>query len=276
MAPAGVRAQVPAMTELIADDDRSRTSEQTSADDADLQAGIENLAGLVAGSLGLPELLAEVASFAVRAIPGADGAGVTLLRVDRPDNMVAALAASAPFVAEIDEIQYVTVHEGPCITAAMERRTVRSGSLGGEKMWPRFGPRVGRLGVHSALSVPLLLSDRVVGALNVYAHGKDVFDEHAAEFGELFAKPAAVAVHNAQVLADALSLTAQLQTALSTRPVIDQAIGLIRGRTGRSVEEAFAHLRAMSQTEHRKLADVAQQMVDEAVRRARARHRPTE
>jgi GAF domain-containing protein len=158
----------------------------------------------------------------------------------------------------------------------LERRTVRSGSLGGEKMWPRFGPRVGRLGVHSALSLPLLLPDRVVGAINVYAHGKDVFDEHAAELGELFAKPAAVAVHNAQILADALALTAQLQTALSTRPVIDQAIGLIRGRTGRSVEDAFAHLRAMSQTEHRKLADVAQQIVDEAVRRARARHRPTE
>ena len=211
------------MAELTADDDRSRTSEQVSADDADLQAGIGNLAGLVAGSLGLPELLAEVASFAVGAIPGADGAGVTLLRVDRPDNMVAALAASAPFVAEIDEIQYVTLHEGPCITAALERRTVRSGSLGGEKMWPRFGPRVGRLGVHSALSLPLLLPDQVVGAINVYAHGKDVFDEHAAELGELFAKPAAVAVHNAQILADAL---------LSHRPVADGAVDAPGDRSG--------------------------------------------
>ena len=96
------------MAELTAGEDRARTSEQVSADDADLQAGIGNLAGLVADSLGLPELLAEVAAFAVGAIPGADGAGVTLLRGDRPDNMVAALAASAPFVAEIDEIQYVT------------------------------------------------------------------------------------------------------------------------------------------------------------------------
>src|SRR6202011_6167836 len=213
------------MAELTAGDGRSRTSEQVSADDADLQAGIGNLAGLVAGSLGLPELLAEVASFAVHAIPGADGAGVTLLRLDRIDNMVAALAASAPFVAEIDDIQYVTLQEGPCITAALERRTVRSGSLGGEKMWPRFGPRVGRLGVHSALSLPLLLPDQVVGAINVYSHDKDVFDEHAAELGELFAKPAAVAVHNAHVLADALSLTVQLQTALSQRAVVDQAVG---------------------------------------------------
>ncbi|MCV7178949.1 GAF and ANTAR domain-containing protein [Mycolicibacterium sphagni] len=251
------------------------TPEQASADAADLKAAIGELAGLVADGRGLPELLAEIAAFAVHAIPGADGAGVTLLRVDRVDNMIEALAASAPFVAEIDEIQYVALNEGPCITAALERRTVRSGSLGGEKLWPRFGPRVGRLGVHSALSLPLLLQDQVVGAINVYAHDKDVFDEHAAELGELFAKPAAVAVHNAQILAKATALAAQLQTALSTRPVIDQAIGLLRGRTGRSAEEAFAQLRSISQTEHRKLGDVAQRIVDEAVRRARARHNPT-
>src|SRR6476469_3879623 len=260
------------MVDFTADCDRTRTSEQVSADDADLQAGIGDLAGLVADSLGLPELLAEVAAFAVGAIPGADGAGVTLLRGDRPDNMVAALAASAPFVAEIDEIQYVALHEGPCITAALDRRTVRSGSLGGEKMWPRFGPRVGRLGVHSALSLPLLLPGQVVGARNVYRHGKDGCEEHAAELGELFAAPAAVAVHNAQLLAQAVTLTSQLQAALSTRPVIDQAVGLLRGRSGGSTEEAFATLRAISQREHTKLAEVAQRIVDEAVRRARARH----
>src|SRR5258705_5795515 len=118
------------MAELTAGDGRSRTSEQVSADDADLQAAIGNLAGLVAGSLGLPGLLAEVASFAVRAIPGADGAGVTLLRLDRSDNIVAALASSAPFFAEIDEIQYLTLPDGPFITAAPERTTVGSRSFG--------------------------------------------------------------------------------------------------------------------------------------------------
>jgi AmiR/NasT family two-component response regulator len=63
-----------------------------------------------------------------------------------------------------------------------------------------------------------------------------------------------------------------LQAALSTRPVIDQAVGLLRGRSGGSTEEAFATLRAISQREHTKLAEVAQRIVDEAVRRARARH----
>jgi GAF domain-containing protein len=251
---------------------RSSAAEPADADAADLQAGIAGLASLVTGSLGLDELLARVATFATNAIPRADGAGVTLLDVEGGEHQVHALAASDPFVAEIDEIQYVTVKEGPCITAALERRTVRTGSLGGERMWPRFGPRVGRLGVHSALSLPLLLPDRVIGAINVYAHGKDVFDDHAAHLGELFAAPAAVAVHNARVLTQARALAAQLQQALSTRPVIDQAIGLIRGRTGATSEEAFDRLRDISQTEHTKLADVAQRIVDEAVRRARARH----
>ncbi len=247
------------------------TPEQAHADEADLQASLSDLAGLVTTSLGLPEVLQRVATFAARAIPGADGAGVTLLRIDGSTSRVEALAASHPFVSEIDEIQYVTLNEGPCITAALEGRTVRSGSLGGERMWPRFGPRVGRLGIHSALSLPLLLPGQVVGAINVYARGKDVFDDHAAELGELFAAPAAVAVHNAQVLTQALELTTQLQTALSSRPVIDQAIGILRARTGTSETDAFARLRAISQAEQVKLTVVAQRVIDEAIRRAQAR-----
>jgi GAF domain-containing protein len=216
-------------------------------------------------------LLAKVATFAARAITGADGAGVTLLRPDGPVDQVVALAASAAFVTEIDTLQYRVVSEGPCITAALERRTVRSGSLAGEKRWPRFGPRAGRLGVHSVVSLPLLLPGQLVGAINVYARQKDVFDDRSVELGELFAAPAAVAVHNAQVLAQATELTAQLQAALASRPLIDQAIGILRSRSGASSEEAFGRLRAMSQDQNVKLGVVAQQLVDEAVRRARSR-----
>ena len=250
----------------------SLTATHAAADNAQLRAGVDNLAGLVSGALGLHELLSTVATFGVQSIPGAEGAGVTLLKVDQQAAIVEASAASAAFVTGIDEIQYTTVGEGPAITAVLEQRTVRSGSLGGEKMWPRFGPRVGRLGVHSVLSLPLVLPDGVIGAISFYAHGKDVFSERAAELGELFAKPAAVAVHNAHLLTHAVTLADQLMSALSTRAVIDQAIGLIRGRSGQSVEDAFAHLRAISQAEHRKLADVAERVVEEAVRRARARH----
>ena len=110
------------MTEFTEDADGlplgSLSAQQASADAADLRAGIDDLAGLVAGSLGLPELLAEVSTFVVHAIPGADGAGVTCCGSTGGQHG-GGVGPSAPFVAEIDEIQYVTLKEGPCISAAL-------------------------------------------------------------------------------------------------------------------------------------------------------------
>ena len=79
--PARLRARVSPMTEFNADGpsspDESLSPKQASSDAADLRAGISDLAGVVAGSLGLPELLATAAAVAVHAIPGADCAGAT-------------------------------------------------------------------------------------------------------------------------------------------------------------------------------------------------------
>jgi GAF domain-containing protein len=113
----------------------------------------------------------------------------------------------------------------------------------------------------------------VVGAMNVYAHGKNVFDDRAAKLGEIFAAPAAIAVHNAHVLAQTRRLANQLQTALEIRGVIDRAVGILMSRSGTTEHEALERLRSLSQHEHRKLAEVARQIVDEAVARARARNR---
>ncbi len=235
-------------------------------DEDDLAAGLAGLSGVLTGHRPLRETLVEVAEFAVQAIPGADGAGLTMLEDDRAQTVV----SSAEFVHVVDDVQY-GLGEGPCLSAVETRQTQTSGSLGGEPRWPRFGPRVGRLGVHSVLSLPLLLPERVVGALNVYAHRKDAFGTAAVRIGELFAQPAAVSVHNAQVLAQSQRLALQLGEALTSRAVIDQALGIIRSRTGASAQEAFDRLRVMSQSQHVKVAEVSRVLVEEAVRRARAR-----
>ncbi len=240
---------------------------QAASEDVDFRTSLAALSQLATGQMQLSDVLTRVAEFAVLAIPGADGAGLTMIEAGRSDTIV----ASAPFVAQVDAIQY-RIEEGPCITAAAEARTVRSGSLGGDPQWSRFGPRVGRLGVHSVLSIPLLTSDGVLGAMNVYAHEHDAFDEHAALIGELFAVPAAIAVQNAQVLAQAKRLSAQLQVALTTRSTIDQAMGILMSRVGCDPDEAFERLRQISQSENQKLHTVAHNILDEAIRRARARH----
>jgi len=235
--------------------------------DDELAASLTGLSGLLTDQRPLPETLTEIAAFAVGAIPGAEGAGLTMLDDARPQTVV----ASADFVQAVDDIQY-GLGEGPCLSAVQTRQTQTSGSLGGEARWPRFGPRVGRLGVHSVLSLPLLLSEQVVGALNVYAHPKNAFSTEAVRIGELFAVPAAVSVHNSQVLARSQRLAAQFEQALTSRSTIDQALGILMSRSGASPSEAFERLRYMSQSQHLKLHQVAQSLLDEAVRRARARH----
>jgi GAF domain-containing protein len=126
--------------------------------------------------------------------------------------------------------------------------------------------------VHSVVSLPLVTPDGVVGAMNVYAQAKNAFDDRAAELGMIFAAPAAIAVQNAHVLAQARRLAEQLQAALETRGVVDRAVGIMMSRSGGTDAEALERLREMSQSEHRKLSVVARSIVDEAVRRANARH----
>jgi hypothetical protein len=120
-------------------DDTGAATDERLLEEADLRDSVASLATLATGQLGLEDLLREVATFAVRAIPRADGAGLTLLEQDRPD----AVVTTAPFVREVDDIQY-SIGQGPCITAAEERQTVLSGSLGADPRWPRFGARVAR------------------------------------------------------------------------------------------------------------------------------------
>lgn len=248
------------------------TAAQAEADEDDLQLGLTGLARMVSDSLGVDELLAQVAGFATHAIPGADVAGLALLRSAADPREVQSWASTGEVVQEIDRIQYELLGEGPCITCMQVGRPTVSGSLGSDERWPRFGGRVARLGMHSALSLPLQIRDRVIGAINAYARPRDAFTEHAVRLGAQFAGPAAVSVHNAQLLAAASAKAAQLQAALTSRAVIDQAIGILRSRSGGSAEEAFDRLRQISQSENIRLSVVAQRVVDEAVRRAHARH----
>ncbi|MCZ4517940.1 ANTAR domain-containing protein [Rhodococcus ruber] len=87
--------------------------------------------------------------------------------------------------------------------------------------------------------------------------------------------PAAISVRNAIVLDSAVQVTDQLEKALGSRAVIDQAIGILISRTGCSGTEGYDQLRGISRTEHEKIAVVARSMVAEAMKAARLRRRTT-
>ena len=191
--------------------------------------------------------------------------GLTLTDPDRGDTIV----KSAPFVEQIDAIQY-RLGEGPCISAAAAGQVMRSGSLGTDARWARFGSAAARLGVHSVLSLPLTTPHGVLGAMNVYAHAMDAFDEHAEHLGQLFAPHAASIVRNVQILANAQRMATTLAAALTGRAVIDQAIGIVMARSGGTAEQALDRIRTLSRHEQTTPAAVAARIVSEAV--ARTRH----
>jgi hypothetical protein len=248
------------------------TREQRDADEDGLRAGVSGAAGGC-----VEELLAAVAGFAAQAIPGVDGvAAVAGVRCP-PDGAprIQSWTATAEFARQIGTAQHETFHEGPCVSCIQMRRPVVSGSLGNDQRWPRFSGRVARMGVHSALSLPLLMTEQVVGAIDCFAFHRNAFDEHAVRLGAQLAELAAVSVYNAQLLVEAWDRAERLTRALENRPVIDQAIGIIRARTGISTNDAFERLRQISQSENAKLHTVAQQLVEQAVRRAHARRSPS-
>ncbi len=253
----------PVQTEL--------STSQREADEGDLRAGLRRLSEMVAGARGVFELLGNVAGFAADAIPGVDGAGVALIDQSKGVATLQTTSATAEFVHTIDAVQYDELREGPCITCMETQRPTVSGSLGADGRWPRFGGRVARMGVHSALSLPLIVGEHVVGAINCYANSHDAFGEHSVQLGSQFAAPAAVSIYNADLLAGARARAEKLEEALDHRAVIDQAVGIIRSRSGVSADVAFTRLVQMSQNGNVKLRDVAARLVEDAVRRAHAR-----
>jgi GAF domain-containing protein len=233
----------------------------------DLTTNLVELASLVADSAPLEQTLSRIAGYAMHLIRSADGAVLTLL-----GDGSAMTVATDPLVAAADEAQQAA-GQSPSLTAADGRRVVLAASLGGDPAWPRFGSRVARLGIHSALAFPLTLDTALVGVLTLYGRAKGAFGPDDVRIMQDYARPVAAVARNAQVLARSEIQIEQLNEALRVRPVIDQAIGMIRLRTGKSEQEAFQRLREISKAEHVKVSAVAQHIVDEAVRAANIRRR---
>ncbi len=238
--------------------------------EAALASGTLALAVALTDSLTFEAALDQVAAITVQATFGASGAAIAVLEA-RGDPSTGASDSS---VREVDAIQY-RVGQGPCISAVAEDRPVVSGSLLADQRWPMFASRVRALDTnmsYSSMSLPLRLPGRVIGSLNIYAEAEHVFSDESVELGERFARVAEVALGNMHLLDQVRKRAAHLETALVSRAVIDQTIGIIRSRTGGTQEEAFESLRVISQRENKKLAEIASRILEETIGRARARH----
>jgi GAF domain-containing protein len=170
-------------------------------------------------------------------------------------------AHSSPWVELVDEDQYTT-GEGPCIDA-IHRATVISLKDLDDPRYPRFCTRAREEGLGSVLALPLTVNDRTVGALNLYSREPDAFDADAQDLARNFAAQAAIALVNIELYEGATKLNDQLNEAMDSRAVIEQAKGILMGREHCDADQAFELLKAMSQTENVKVREVATLLVGE-------------
>ncbi|HET6817706.1 MAG TPA: GAF and ANTAR domain-containing protein [Mycobacteriales bacterium] len=218
---------------------------------------MHELAQLLVAEEGVDSTLQRIVDLAKRVIPGCDAAGVTLFL----DGKYATAAYTDQRTLEVDEGQYVR-NEGPCLQAMRDRKVLRIDVAEASERWPEFLEDAHRSGVRSFLAGPLLLKDEAIGALNLYSGDHDGFTDLDDVLIALFTGQAAIAVANAKTYGDAVELTRQLQEAISSRAVIEQAKGVIMARESVDADGAFSRLRTWSQDRNVKLREIAREVVD--------------
>jgi transcriptional regulator with GAF, ATPase, and Fis domain len=175
-------------------------------------------------------------------------------------------AATDELTQRLDERQYGG-GRGPCLEALETGVPVLVTDMTSEVRWAPYPTQAAELGARSSMSYPLISGEQVIGALNMYAFkplAPDVgLQARAAQLADRAAGALAVGLR----IADEHAENANLRIALTSRSVIDQAIGILVAQQHCSVEDAFALLRQASQGRNVKLREVAAQIVASAQRR---------
>ncbi len=196
--------------------------------------------------------LEAIAAQAQRTLPGIDHVGVSVVS---PAGRLMTIVSNHEVVRRLDDLQYA-LGEGPCVTAVTEDRTVVVENVRHEQRWPAFMREAVPLGLRAQLGIRLFKDESGVGALNMYSLTHDHLDPHLGHLAELFAGHAAHALRHAR-------LSEQLETALKTRSLIGQAIGILMERYDIDEPRAFDYLVRTSTTSNIKLRNVARSVVDE-------------
>jgi GAF domain-containing protein len=198
-----------------------------------------------------------VAELARQSLPGRLETSVTLLTGDDPSTVV----FTGRLALDLDAVQY-GLGRGPCLHASTENEPVEIADMRTDPRWPDWTESAVAHGCLSSLSLPLPLHEKVSGGLNIYARDPQTFDESARRCAQQFASYAAVVAGNMLVYESALDRTRNLELALESRAVIDQAKGILMERFRLTADQAFQALAAVSMKSNTKLRDVAQRFVD--------------
>jgi GAF domain-containing protein len=239
----------------------SVSSEQASSRH-DIERALIRLSQISFGKLELADTVTELSRIVVELL-AEEHVVVRSAEPDRAD----VWAASSDLAAQLEELQEA-LDQGP--TQSATPAVLVSGPLAQDARWPAFGGRAARLGMQAAMSIAFGSPELLTGSVTVYSDRHDAFSSTRQQLLHTFVGCASVLLRNAQELAEAQRLVDQLRAQLDQFAAVERAVGMLMTRRGWDAEIALTALRKRSQRENEKLTTVAQRLLDEAVRVARA------
>jgi len=196
-----------------------------------------------------------------------------LLAVDAAGIMLAdaggalQVAASSVDEARMVELYELQNDEGPCLDCFRTGAAVVNVADPGRR-WPRFHAHATAAGFPSTHALPMQLRGQVIGTLNLFLTTRRALDETAVHLGQALADVATIALIQQRSRHEAEMLAHQLQAALTSRILIEQAKGILAERNGITPDAAFAILRRRARTDQIRLADLAQRVIQDPGRLA--------
>lgn len=172
---------------------------------------------------------------------------------------VMAASSEAASLLELFQIQN---DQGPCLDAFRTGHAVVGGGLGSTSPWPRFAARAAAAGFSSVQALPMALRGRVVGTLNLFMIDPGPLPAADVVVAQALADAATLALLQDRAAEDAQRLSAQLQGALDSRVMIEQAKGVISEVARIGTDEAFVRLRSYARNRNAKLTEVAAAVVN--------------
>lgn len=216
------------------------------------------LADTLVADFDVVELLTRLADRCVEVLD----VGAAGLMLAAPDGELRVMASSseAMRVLELFEIQ---AQEGPCLDSYRSGEQVVNQDLGAANgRWPHFAGEALAAGFHSVHALPMRLRGTVIGAVNLFHVERGEMREADLAAAQAFADVATIAILQHRAVLEAQVVNEQLNHALNSRIVIEQAKGMLAEREGLDMEQSFFMLRNHARNHNLRLVDVATSVID--------------
>lgn len=213
---------------------------------------------LAATHQALQPALDLATAIAAQAVPGAAGAGISLIE----DGIQLSTASTNALVTLADERQY-EIGEGPCLTSWASSVLVRIDDLDVDDRWPRWAAEARKLHLRSVLSTPVRGARGSLGAIKVYSEQPNAFDRGAEDLLLRLADQCGILLENLQSLTAAEQSSAEVMAALANRQQVAMAQGVLMGRHRLSAEQAFLRLAEDAAQRGWSVAEEASDLVSE-------------